>query len=160
MQKAEWISHRTQSSTSSRTVARTRYLQGIRQELIAIIVTYFRDQEDGIVVTLHCLNELGKERLVDIGKPTGTEWSMVKQDIGLYVAILLTEIFGESGVETYRNKDTMRGSTRSPGRVWPALTGRLPNTEKWVSRYTPHRLTARGKARLRDGLEVNTETRR
>ncbi len=137
---AVWISQKDVSSTTTRTKSRTRFLRSERAKLLKIIEHYFRDDEYGEEVTLACLDGLGNQAMYVLGEPSGTLWDVVKQDVGLYVAILLVERFGDDGVETLRNDGTKRNSTRSPGRVWPTLS--------WVSRYTPHRLTGRGRARL------------
>ena len=86
---------------------------------------------------------LGQKVLQQISKASGAAFNVVKQDLGLTIAILLVERFGADGVETLRNENSGCNSTRSPGRAWPTLY--------WVSRYTPHRLTDIGRTRLGDG---------
>ena len=112
----------------------------VRGALNCLSSQYFSKEEHGEEVTLACLDGLGNRAMYNLGEPSDTHWDVVKQDVGLYVAILLVERFGADGVETLRNANTKRNSTRSPGRAWPTLS--------WVSRYTPHRLTDRGRTRL------------
>ena len=152
---AEWISQAEEKmcSATSRTIARTRFLRPIKEELIGVIDAYFEEDPDGEEVVLACLKSLGKSRLEALGKPTNTGLPSMKQDIGLYIPILLVERFGKDGIETYRDPKTRRNSTRSPGRAWPDFYDKTGKS--WVSRYTPHRLTARGKARLTELLETS-----
>ena len=137
---ATWISQQQISSTNTRTIARTRYLLNARSELLSAIQAYFTNEPHGTEVTLACLNALGHQKMSAFGTASGVSLNSVKQDIGLYIAILLVGRFGADGVETLRNASTKRSSTRSPGRTWPTLT--------WVSRYTPHRLTDLARDRL------------
>jgi len=61
----------------------------------------------------------------------------LKQDIGLFVPMLLCELVGPENVETYRDPVTGRSSARAVPAAWADLRDLL-------SRYTPHRLTSDG----------------
>ena len=148
---AIWINQTNTPSTSARTKGRVRFLHSVRDKLLNSIEQYFSKDEYGEMVTLACLEDLGQRAMYELGEPSGTPWDVVKQDVGLYIALLLVERYGPDGVETYRNDKTKRNSTRSPGRSWPTLT--------WVTRYTPHRLTDLGPARQRDGVWPSPDER-
>ncbi|MBI5883871.1 MAG: hypothetical protein HZB91_12300 [Elusimicrobia bacterium] len=111
---------------------RTRYLESLRGDLEREIRNYFERDPRGEQVTLTCLAAVGKEGARNIARHNGRTLDGVKQDIGLYVAILLGDLFQLEGVETYRDENTLRNATRSRPPRWNELA--------WVSKYTPHRL--------------------
>lgn len=127
-----WISQRRFSSRTARTVERTRYLESLRDGLVREIRNYFERDPRGEQVTLACLAAVGREDAQHIARHNGRTLDGVKQDIGLYVAILLGDLFQLEGVETYRDENTLRNATRSRPPRWRELA--------WVSKYTPHRL--------------------
>lgn len=128
----KWISQRDRPSRNARTVERTKYLEFLRGELERTIRNYFERDPRGEQVTLACLAAVGRQGARDIARHNRRTLDGVKQDIGLYVAILLGELFRLEGVETYRDENTLRNATRSRPPRWNELT--------WVSKYTPHRL--------------------
>lgn len=79
---------------------------------------------------LACLTAIGHTRFNSLLRSHGRSTNALKQDIGLFVPVLLVAIFGPENVETYRNTETRTASTRS--NTWRELD--------WVSRYTPHRI--------------------
>ena len=62
-------------------------------------------------------------------------------DLGILVPLVLIELVGADGLETYRHSESLKNSTRSCPLSFAQRS--------WVSRYTPHRLTIR-RMRLSD----------
>ncbi|MCX5796613.1 MAG: hypothetical protein NTY77_14055 [Elusimicrobia bacterium] len=141
-----WISQRRFSSRTARTVERTRYLESLRGDLERAIRHYFERDPRGEQVTLACLAAVGKEEAQNIARHNGRTLDGVKQDIGLYVAILLGDLFQLEGVETYRDGKTLRNATRSRPPRWNELA--------WVSKYTPHRLNPKVWAAKADRVQT------
>lgn len=127
-----WVTQRRFPSRTTRTAERTRYLEPLRESIEREIRSYFDRDPRGEQVTLACLAAVGREGAEDIARHNGRTFDGVKQDIGLYVAILLSGLFRPEGVETYRDSGTLRNATRLRPRRWSELA--------WVSKYTPHRL--------------------
>jgi hypothetical protein len=105
---------------------------------------YFEVEPAGSHVTLAALDEVGQPAAQAYARERRTTLDRVKQDIGLAVPILLTRLAGSANVATYRDVRTNRPSTRTRTDSWPRLT--------WVSRYTPHRVNAEGRRRIREAL--------
>ncbi len=124
---AKFVPQSISPSTNPRTRTRTDYLAPFRDEIERIIHAYYAERPEGETVTLAVLRELGEDRLSAIGGQR--EFGTVKQDVGLYVPILLVDVYGAQNVLTYRNDDGQSVSTRS-------ARGELP----WVNKFTPHRV--------------------
>lgn len=138
--KASWVSQSTYSSRSNRSVERVRYLDGLRPSIREHAEDYFRDHPEGEQVTLACLAAVEESRLEELAREFKISSRTVKQDLGILVPLVLIEMVGPDGVETYRHSESLKNSTRScPKRFAQG---------SWVSRYTPHRLTQFGRMRL------------
>jgi hypothetical protein len=130
-----WVSQERFSSRNARTVERTRYLENDRGVIEKAIRSYFREDPRGEQVTLAGLDALGEDRVHELTRLHHKSVDTIKQDIGLFVAIVLGELYKPAGIETYRDERTMRNATRARSPRWTGLT--------WVSKYTPHRLASR-----------------
>lgn len=127
-----WIPQSVFPSRTTRTLARTRYLAGVRGALVRAIERYHASEPGGEEVTLACLEAVGEAGVHDLARTHGRTYDTVKQDLGLFVAILLAETYPPEQVETYRDETTRKNAVR----VRPSRRGGLD----WVSKYTPHRL--------------------
>ncbi|MBI5246687.1 MAG: hypothetical protein HY923_05860 [Elusimicrobia bacterium] len=127
-----WIPQTRFSPRKARTVERTRYLEPLNATLEREIRDYFERDPRGEQVTLACLAAVGEEGARDIARRNRRTLDGVKQDLGLYVAIMLGDLFPLEDIETYRDEKTLRNATRSR----PPRRSELA----WVSKYTPHRL--------------------
>ncbi|MDY0061008.1 MAG: hypothetical protein RBU45_14450 [Myxococcota bacterium] len=125
---AKWISQTKTSSITPAARKRTAYLLPFAADVIAAIQTYFQDNPDGEEVTLAVLRALGKERLEQIGG--GRSFGRVKQDVGLFAAQMLVDLFTAARVQTLRRDDETSVSDRR--NKWPDLD--------WVDSYAPHRV--------------------
>lgn len=144
---ATWILQSKYPSSTQRTQTRVRYLGSIRGQMINHILAYYRHVEienqkvpgsvDDTEVTLYVIEKLGQATIQGIARQYQKSTDTVLQDMGLFVAMLLCAVFGEENVETYRDDQTHRSSTRSRSSAWPNLKG-------VVSRYTPHRVVNPG----------------
>ncbi len=124
---ARFISQSISPSTNPRTLARTAYLTPLRDEIVQIVRRYYEARPEGETVGLSVLREIGEDRLRAIGGER--DFDTVKQDAGLYIPIVLVDVYGAQNVLTYRNDDGQSVSTRS-------ARGELP----WVNKFTPHRV--------------------
>jgi hypothetical protein len=138
---SEFIPQATVRSTTARTLERTAFLEPLDAQMRAIITAYFRQEPEGTQVTLAVLSGLGKARLKRLEKESKRTFDEVKQCVGLKVPILLAKMFGDDHVATYRDPATKKASTRSRSANWPDLA--------WVSRYTPHQVSTKGRKPLR-----------
>lgn len=140
---AIWQSQRDFPSETPRTRQVVAYLDQILG--VAIIeramAEYFSKNREGEQVTLACLAAIGEEHVRAIaerkaaakGKSMDELFGMVKQHIGLWVAIVLARNYGPEKVLTYRRDSDGPSSTRQVPDLWkPEL--------HWVSSYTPHKV--------------------
>jgi hypothetical protein len=138
---ATWISQTTKPSATPRTLERTAYLVGLRGEVETAVIDYFRGDAGGTQVTLAVLDKLGLERVQQIERATGKARNTIKADLGLFTILVVTDLAGADDTLTFRQASPpYKSSTRTRSSRWPQL--------QWVSRYTPHRLTEKGVARL------------
>ena len=138
--KASWVSQAEYSSRSNRSVERVRYLDEILPTIRRKAEDYFRENPEGEQVTLACLGAIEESVLKDLSKQFQVSTRTVKQDLGILVPLVLIEMVGPEGLETYRHSESLKNSTRSCPKRWASRS--------WVSRYTPHRLTQFGRRRL------------
>lgn len=130
---------RSKSSRTTRTLGRIAYLEKAfdRAAVEKEIRRYFTRQRAGgndapEEVTLAVLSFLGKEPLLKAGG--GRSMDRVKQDVGLWVPIILSEMFGEDRVYTARKESGGPSAPRrKPRGGWSELD--------WVSNFTPHRVS-------------------
>lgn len=144
---ATWQKQKDFPSETARTREAVSYLDREigREALTQMFEDYFRDNAEGEQVTLAVLRGIGQRRAEELaeakakakGKPVATMRNLVKQHIGLWVAINLARHYGAERVETYRQSPNGPSSTRKAPDSWkPELD--------WVNSYTPHRLVAEG----------------
>ena len=138
--KAAWISQAEYSSRTNRSVERVRYLNELRPLIKEHAELYFRSHPDGEQVTLACLEAIEEANLERLSAEFGLRCRTVKQDLGILVPLVLIEMVGAEGLETYRHRESFKNSTRSCPKSFAKRS--------WVSRYTPHRLTQFGRMRL------------
>ncbi|HEY4242065.1 MAG TPA: hypothetical protein VGM88_19740 [Kofleriaceae bacterium] len=124
---ARFVAQSVSPSTNPRTRARTNYLAPLRAEIEAVIRAYYVVRPEGEDVTLAVLREIGEDRLRAIGGQR--DFDTIKKDAGLYVPIVLVDMYTATNVLTYRNDDGQSVSTRS-------ARGEPP----WVNKYSPHRV--------------------
>lgn len=132
-------SQRSKPSRTNRSLGRIAYLEKAfdRPAVEDAIRRYFADQkakgnETPEEVTLAVLAFLGKDQLLKAG--AGRTLDRVKQDVGLWVPIILGEMFGEDNVYTARKESGGAAAPRrKPTAGWDALD--------WVSNFTPHRVS-------------------
>ena len=141
--KASWISQAAYSSKSNRSVERVRYLAGFRSLIRDRAQSYFRREPEGEQVTLACLQAIPMTEIELLSSEFKIAKRTVKQDLGILVPLVLLDLVGPDGVETYRHRESLKNSTRSCPKVFSKVS--------WVSRYTPHRLTQSGRLRLQSG---------
>lgn len=131
---SDWVPQSEYNTSTERVLERVRYLREPLEEcLTQAIQAYFASKgplEDKTKVTLACLDAVGVTRFNALSTQFRRSRNALKQDIGLFVPVLLVSLFGADNVQTYRNTSTRKASTRS--NTWPGLD--------WVTRYTPHRI--------------------
>ncbi len=140
--KATWISQSKFSSRSNRSIERVRYLDALRPVIRTEAERYFREFPEGEQVTLACLGAVEEADLSRLAREFELSPRTVKQDLGILVPLVLIELVGPEGLETYRHSESLKNSTRSCPKSFAKRS--------WVSRYTPHRLTQFGRMRLSD----------
>jgi hypothetical protein len=123
---ARFVPQSISPSTNPRTRERTAYLAPLRSEVESMIRNYFAARPEGEDVTLAVLREIGEHRLRAIGGRR--DFNTLKKDVGLYVPIVLVEMFSAERVLTYRGDDG-QVSTRAANEDPP-----------WVNKFTPHRV--------------------
>jgi len=130
---ADFIKQSIYSSDSARTRQRTAFLEDVRSTIEMGIAEYLEKHPNGEQITLHVLDTLGEAWARHLA--TDRQWTLeeIKQAIGLYVPIVLCDMFGPDKVETLRQEDSKANSTRKVTKDFPKLTG-------WVTAYTPHRV--------------------
>lgn len=162
-----WVLQSKKCSKTARTEQVTHFLRIWETDFRREITAYFAQYPRGEEVVLRIFDWLGPTRLQTIitdyansmgakphqppnqagyansmGLQSPPRRNQVVQAIGLFVAILLGEMYGPENVETLRSaKNT--NSTRPVARNW-SITG---SGQKWVhhpivdvKNYTPHRL--------------------
>ncbi|MDX1971288.1 MAG: hypothetical protein SFY68_02015 [Candidatus Sumerlaeia bacterium] len=145
---AIWQTQEQFPSETSRTREAVSYLNREigRESLYQLFDEYFSENPQGEQVTLAVLRWIGRKRMEDMAKAKATAKgknfdamrNLVKQHIGLWVAIGLANHYGSQNVETYRQYENGPSSTRKASDSWkPELD--------WVNSYTPHRLVNQGK---------------
>lgn len=143
---AVWQSQSDFPSETARTREAVSYLDREvgRAELFRIFDDYFSANPEGEQVTLAVLKGIGLKKVEQIAtakakakaKPVTAMRNLVKQHIGLWVAIRLADRYGAESVLTYRQRLNGPSSTRKAGDSWkPELN--------WVTAYTPHRVLAK-----------------
>jgi hypothetical protein len=132
-------------SDTPRARRRTAWLDPLRHDVLALARAYLAATPDGTQVTLAVLQGLGETRLRALAEAAGRSWRTLKQDVGLFVVLVLIDAFGHDRVETLRHEVSGKNSTRSRTADWPALG--------WVSRYTPHRVRPGAPAPLPVGAD-------
>lgn len=144
---AIWQTQKDFPSETARTREAVSYLDREigKSALFRIFDHYFTKTPDGEQVTLAALKEIGLRRVSQLasakakakGKTVAAMRNLVKQHIGLWVAIGLASYYGADSVETYRQRPSGPSSTRKVPDSWhPDLN--------WVTAYTPHRLVRTG----------------
>jgi hypothetical protein len=128
-----WVNQNRVPSRTSRSLERTRYLRFLEKILLPVIQSYFSSEgNEKTYVTLVCLEAIGEEEVRRIAALNRRSFKTVKQDIGLFIPILLCEIYGADRIQTYRDSGSSRPGSRTRTKDWSTLT--------WVNRYTPHKL--------------------
>lgn len=128
-----WIRQNQFTSRNPRSLQRTNYLRGLENVILQTFQSYLSPRaDDKTQVTLACLEAIGENAVRGLAEQTGRSFDTVKQDIGLFVPILLCERYGANRVETYRDSQSFRPGSRTRPKDWAKLS--------WVNRYTPHRL--------------------
>lgn len=151
-----FVAQRSKPSRTTRTLGRVAYLENAfdRAAVEREIRRYFAEErangnaapED---VTLAVLAFLGKEPLLAAG--AGRSMDRVKQDVGLWVPIILSEMFGEDNVYTARTAPKGPAAPRRRPRArWEQLD--------WVSNFTPHRVGEEAPAYGARGAAVPSPT--
>ncbi len=125
---AQWVSQRQCSSITKESRQRTAYLMPALQEVEKGIRDYFAQNKNGEEVTLAVLKCIGKQRLQALAG--NMSFNRAKQDLGLFVAMILDDLYGNNFIYTFRRDDQKTVSERKNN--WPDLP--------WVNSYTPHRL--------------------
>jgi len=129
-----WVSQVIYPTTTERVTERVRYLRRpLEATLTGAIRSYFNAPEPletQTQVTLACLRAIGYPQFLILSQTLARSPNVLKQDIGMFIPVLLVNMFGAENVETYRNSETNKASTRS--NTWRDL--------HWVSRYTPHKV--------------------
>lgn len=139
---AIWQSQKEYSSETPRTKEAVSYLDREigADALYRMFAEYFEANPEGEQVTLFVLKEIGYEKVKAMaqakaklkGAATQAMINLVKQHIGLWVAIGLARCYGPESILTYRATANGPGSTRKASDSWkPEL--------HWVTAYTPHR---------------------
>ena len=129
---ARWVSQSVSPSTSKRARVKVSYLKDLEAQVDGIIRDYFQTRPNGEDVTVDVLSRLGLDALTAAGGER--EPGVVKQDVGLLVAMRLVSIFSPDEVLTYREEDGKKVSLRTARRA----------DAPWINRYTPHRLLRTG----------------
>ena len=119
-------------SESSRTSQRTRFIEPIDDQIIALFQDYYRSNPTGELVTLHVLSALTKDRVVELAEGNNRTLAETKQCLGLRIPILLARHYGPAHIETLRVEDTKKNSTRPVPKDYESI-------KSWVTAYTPHR---------------------
>jgi len=141
---ATWISQTTKPSATPRTLERTAYLVGLRGDVETAAIDYFRGDPAGTQVTLAVLDKLGLGGVQQIERATGKARNTIKADLGLFTILVVADLAGADDTLSFRQASPPhKSSTRTRSSRWPQL--------QWVSRYTPHKLTEKGVARLLTG---------
>lgn len=129
-----WVSQAIYPTTTERVSERVRYLRRpLEATVTGAIRSYFdaaEPLETQTQVTLACLQAIGYSRFLILSQTLARSPNVLKQDLGMFIPVLLVNMFGAENVETYRNSETNKASTRS--NTWRDL--------HWVSRYTPHKV--------------------
>jgi len=143
MAMARFIPQSKISTRNSKTVSRIRYLDtntSLRAKADSTIRDYFRSYPSGTDVTLSVLASIGRDGLEALSQREGRTLSTAKQDVGIWVAILLVQIYGPDKVETER--------TLSAAGKWRNASNPVPNERQdlaWVGNYTKHRINSGGR---------------
>lgn len=140
---AVWQSQKDFPSETPRTKQTVAYLdiEIGRDRLFACFKEYFDREPDGEQVTLAVLRAVGRAEVEVLAKKKAKAkntsparmFNMVKQHIGLWVAVRLAAYYGPEAVTTYRQTPNGPSSTRQVPDLWK------PELE-WVTSYTPHRV--------------------
>jgi hypothetical protein len=146
---AEFVSQTKVPSTTARTLERTAVIGPLDAPIRETITAYLNEEPEGTQATLRVLSSLGKAALMRLAKASGRTLSEIKQCVGMRVPILLVQMFGADEVATYRDPTTRKASTRSRSANWPDLS--------WVSRYTPHQVSAEGRKHLQSARNPPAE---
>lgn len=126
---AKWVKQSFCTSKTKSSQTRTSYLAPEKDVVDQIIKNYFEKEPNGELVTVEVLKKLGKDRVEHYITDQRTI-NRVKQDLGLFIAIRLTEIYEASNILTYREDNCKNVSLRY------APVG----TPEWIRKFTPHRL--------------------
>ena len=124
--------HPRVTSDTPRARQRTAWLASLEPDMRRLATQYFSANPGGTEVTLAVLDGLGQQRLAQLAKSAGRSMDTVKKDFGLFMVLVLIDIYGPARVETLRHATSGKNSTRSRTAHWPNLS--------WVARYTPHRI--------------------
>lgn len=138
-----FISQEKVPTLNPKTESRIRYLDSdaaLHKEAVAVMQRYFRSDPGGTGVTLDVLESIGEQRLSKIAASQGRTVFAAKQDVGIWVAVLLTRQFGADKVETSR---TLKSDGKWRNAVSPVPKDR--HQLAWVGNYTQHRVTAGGR---------------
>ena len=139
---AIWQSQKDFPSETPRTKEAVSYLDreiGV-DALYRMFTEYFAAHPEGEQITLYVLKGIGFDKVKAMaqakatlkGAKTQAMINLVKQHIGLWVAIGLARCYGPEAILTYRATANGPGSTRKASDSWkPELY--------WVTAYTPHR---------------------
>jgi len=124
---SKWVAQSEFSSISPTLRRRTDYLTVLSADVRRVIESYLGQRPNAEDVTLEVLEALDRP-LTALRASRGE--ARVNQDVGLWVAQTLVDIYGAANVQTLRADDGKSVSTRRNTR--PGLSS--------VERYTPHRV--------------------
>lgn len=147
MGKSDFISQATIATSTPRTMPRISWLRhhnGVNAAF-AVAQEYLRDEPGGTAVTAAFLDAFSPkliDELLELKCPgSSTDPSLrekilrrVKQELGMFVPIRLSELYGPENVATLRD-----GRAASPRKIPPGFP-----SAGWVANYTPHKLIGRG----------------
>jgi len=130
---ASFVKQSVFSSDSSITRKRTAFLIEEKSKIQEAIKDYLAKYPNGEQVTLHVFHYLGRKRIEMLAQENKKSLASIKQSIGLYVPIVLCDLFSPEKIESLRKTN---GTTNLPRKVTKDYTDLLG----WVSFYTPHRV--------------------
>lgn len=125
---ARWKLQSDVSSITPAARSRTAYLRPLLDDVVRAIHEYFRNNPTGEEVTLAVLAAIGRDRLEGIAGRRS--FGRAKQDLGLFVAQTLVDLFEARYVATLRRDDDRSVSARR--NTWPNL--------EWVNSFAPHKV--------------------
>ena len=108
--KAAWISQAEYSSRTNRSVERFDICMSFDLLFNDMLNNIFQAHPDGEQVTLACLEAIEETHLEQLSIEFGLSCRTVKQDLGILVPLVLIELVGADGLETYRHRESLKNS--------------------------------------------------